>query len=99
MRTLVDEGSEDEVMHTQEDVQSSAPQVSQQKAETRFQSRQNVQVATGTRKINFIGNETGVSEPTDLPYSPTELTWKENAAVTRNQLEKLRTRKGKGISI
>ncbi|KAK4341279.1 hypothetical protein RND71_039780 [Anisodus tanguticus] len=57
-------------------------------AETRFHRRQNVQLPSGTRRISFIGDDIGVSEPTDLPYSPTKLTWKGKVAVTDNQLEK-----------
>ncbi|KAK4359490.1 hypothetical protein RND71_021719 [Anisodus tanguticus] len=74
MRTLVNEDSEDDIMHTQEDVQPSAPQVSHQTLRPLIISEADVQVAAGIRKINFIGDETGVSEPTDLPYSPTKLT-------------------------
>ncbi|KAG5591342.1 hypothetical protein H5410_041856 [Solanum commersonii] len=55
--------------------------------------RMNQQRATGNRVISFRGDHAGISEPTDLPYSPTNLTWKGKEAVTGNQLERERQKK------
>lgn len=44
------------------------------------------QLPTRSRKINFRGDESGVSRPTNLPYSPRKLTWKVKSFVTSNQL-------------
>ncbi|KAM3266390.1 hypothetical protein P3L10_003384 [Capsicum annuum] len=33
-------------------------------------------IPTGTRKISFTGDHTGVSMPTNLPYSLVKTTWK-----------------------
>jgi len=73
---------------------------------TKLKMRMNQQRATGNRVISFRGDHTGISEPTDLPYSPTNLTWKGKEDVTGNQLErerqkkvdKLKTRKTNGKS-
>ncbi|XP_015158606.1 uncharacterized protein [Solanum tuberosum] len=73
---------------------------------TKLKMRMNQQRATGNRVISFRGDHAGISEPTDLPYSPTNLTWKGKEAVTGNQLErerqkkvdKLKTRKTNGKS-
>lgn len=54
--------------------------------------------------ISFRGDHAGISEVTDLPYSPTKLTWKEKEDVNSNQLErekekklgKLKTKKANG---
>lgn len=43
---------------------------------TRLEMRQTQRKLTGERVISFRGDHNGVSEPTDLPYSPTKLTWK-----------------------
>uniref|UniRef100_A0A3Q7EWS2 Uncharacterized protein n=1 Tax=Solanum lycopersicum TaxID=4081 RepID=A0A3Q7EWS2_SOLLC len=37
---------------------------------------------TGTRRIDFKGDENGVSIPTNLPYSPRKLAWKGKEATT-----------------
>ncbi|OIT22543.1 hypothetical protein A4A49_59272, partial [Nicotiana attenuata] len=64
----------------------------------------NKQQNTGIRIINFTGDHTGSSQPTNFPYSPTRATWKGKQAMTRTQLlgvkerkiRKHQTRKGKG---
>ncbi|KAG5617272.1 hypothetical protein H5410_017096 [Solanum commersonii] len=72
---------------------------------TKLKMRMNQQRATENRVISFRGNHAGISEHTDLPYSPTNLTWKGKEVVTGNQLErerqkvdKLKTRKTNGKS-
>ncbi|KAG5623242.1 hypothetical protein H5410_008460, partial [Solanum commersonii] len=73
---------------------------------TKLKMRMNQQRATGNRVISFRGDHAGISKPTDLPYSPTNLIWKGKEAVTCNQLErerqkkvdKLKTRKTNGKS-
>ncbi|XP_060197528.1 uncharacterized protein LOC132626621 [Lycium barbarum] len=42
---------------------------------------------TSGRRIQFIGDASGVSAPTNLPYSPTKMTWRENETVTSIQLQ------------
>ncbi|XP_059301569.1 uncharacterized protein LOC132053516 [Lycium ferocissimum] len=42
---------------------------------------------TGGRRIQFTGDPSGVSTPTNLPYSPTKTTWRGNEAVTCTQLQ------------
>ncbi|PHU11682.1 hypothetical protein BC332_18612 [Capsicum chinense] len=44
-------------------------------------------VPTGTRKISFTGDHTGVLVPTNLPYSPINTTWKGKKAVSSGQLQ------------
>ncbi|PHT76247.1 hypothetical protein T459_19769 [Capsicum annuum] len=39
-------------------------------------------VPTGTRKISFTGDHTGVLVPTNLPYSPINTTWKAHTEQT-----------------
>nr|XP_009761985.1 PREDICTED: uncharacterized protein LOC104214077 [Nicotiana sylvestris] len=59
---------------------------------------------TGVRKIKFAGDHTGASTPTNLPYSPTKLTWKGKAAISSSQVQlearkrniKMMAIKGKG---
>ncbi|KAH0743722.1 hypothetical protein KY290_031715 [Solanum tuberosum] len=53
---------------------------------TRLQQKKLQRRPTGTRKISFKGDEFGVMEPTNLPYSPKKVTWKGKAAMTSNQL-------------
>ena len=56
--------------------------------------------------IVFRGDHKGVSEPTDLPYLPTKVTWKGKESMTSNQVEremekkvgKLKIKKANGIS-
>ncbi|XP_019235511.1 PREDICTED: uncharacterized protein LOC109215850 [Nicotiana attenuata] len=43
---------------------------------TRLQIRHQVNLPAGTGSINFTGDHTSVSEPTNLPYSPADLMWK-----------------------
>ncbi|WMV29381.1 hypothetical protein MTR67_022766 [Solanum verrucosum] len=61
---------------------------------TRLRKRQNPQEPIGSRVIGFKGDKFGVSEPTNLPIGPTGLTWNGQSAVTTNQLQKLRPRRG-----
>ncbi|KAM3394983.1 hypothetical protein P3S68_003987 [Capsicum galapagoense] len=55
-------------------------------------------VPTGTRKISFTGDHTGVSVPTNLPYYPVKTTWKGKKTVSSRQLQmeskKRRTKTG-----
>ncbi|WMV55318.1 hypothetical protein MTR67_048703 [Solanum verrucosum] len=60
---------------------------------TRLKMRQNQQTRSANRVITFRGDHRGVSEPTDLPYSPTKVTWKGKEAMTSNQLERAREKK------
>lgn len=55
-------------------------------AKTRLKHRQLLQNPIGTRKISFMGNESGVILPTTLPYSPRKVTWKGKASMTSNQM-------------
>ncbi|XP_075076275.1 uncharacterized protein LOC142162946 [Nicotiana tabacum] len=50
--------------------------------QTRLLMRQQQLTSEETRVISFGGDHTGVSYPTDLPYSPTKLTWKGKEVVT-----------------
>ncbi|KAG5619470.1 hypothetical protein H5410_019294, partial [Solanum commersonii] len=67
-----------------------------------FRARQEGPIPSGTRIINFVGDHNGVSVPSNLPFSPTNLTWKGKTAITQGQLEmqnrqktkKLKPRKG-----
>lgn len=70
---------------------------------TIFRARQKGPIPSRTRIINFVGDHNGVNVPSNLPYSPTNLTWKGKAAITQGQLEmqnrqkkikKLKPRKG-----
>ncbi|OIS95903.1 hypothetical protein A4A49_10655 [Nicotiana attenuata] len=42
---------------------------------------------TRARKIKFTGDDTGASTPTNLPYSPTKLTWKEKFTISSSQFQ------------
>ncbi|KAK4366140.1 hypothetical protein RND71_014020 [Anisodus tanguticus] len=54
-------------------------------SKTRLKVRKlQVKPPTGTRRIQFTEGADGVSMPTDLPYSPTNLVWKGKAAPTPN---------------
>ncbi|KAK6786154.1 hypothetical protein RDI58_014679 [Solanum bulbocastanum] len=61
---------------------------------TRLKKKQNPQEPIQSRVIGFKGDKFGVSEPTNLPIRPTGLTWNGQGAVTTNQLQKLRPRRG-----
>ncbi|KAH0781133.1 hypothetical protein KY290_000731 [Solanum tuberosum] len=61
---------------------------------TRLRKKQNPQEPIGSRVIGFRGDKFGVSEPTNLPIGPTGLTWNGQGAVTTNQLQKLRPKRG-----
>uniref|UniRef100_M1DTK5 Transposon MuDR mudrA n=1 Tax=Solanum tuberosum TaxID=4113 RepID=M1DTK5_SOLTU len=61
---------------------------------TRLRKRQNPQEPIESRVIGLRGDKFGISEPTNLPIAPTDLTWNGQGAVTTNQLQKLRPRKG-----
>ncbi|XP_019264462.1 PREDICTED: uncharacterized protein LOC109242090 [Nicotiana attenuata] len=70
-------------------------------AKTRLQRREQLGKTTGTRTINFVGDASCMSLPTQLPYSPKNLTWRGKDAITGNQLErqrlaKMKSRKGNG---
>lgn len=73
---------------------------------TRLEERKNKpKPAIGSRRIGFTGDASGVSTPTNLPYSPTKTIWKGKAATTLNELQnegkkkrlKMMSRKGQGI--
>ncbi|OIT05317.1 hypothetical protein A4A49_65166 [Nicotiana attenuata] len=61
-------------------------------------------IATGTKRIQFTGDETGAATPTNLPYSPTNATWNGKPAITSSQHQaevrkkkyKMKARKGQG---
>ncbi|KAK4364106.1 hypothetical protein RND71_015464 [Anisodus tanguticus] len=71
-------------------------------ANTRILERMKQPLATPTRRISFVGDSTGLSQPTNVPYQPPKLTWQNKDAVTGNKLrvtkEKMKTRKGNGKS-
>lgn len=45
-------------------------------SKTRLRQKKLRRLPTETRKISFKGDESGVIEPTNLPYSPKKDTWK-----------------------
>ncbi|KAJ8536026.1 hypothetical protein K7X08_034427 [Anisodus acutangulus] len=59
-------------------------------------------LVTPTRRISFVGDSTGMSQTTNVPYQPLKLTWQNKVVVTGNKLrvtkEKMKTRKGNGKS-
>ena len=55
-------------------------------ARTRLQAKKMQIRPTGTRRIDFKGDENGVSIPTNLPYSPRKLAWKGKEATTSDYL-------------
>lgn len=55
--------------------------------DTRLAMRKVQMIATGTRRIQFTGDETSVATPTNLPYSPTKATWNGKPAITSSQLQ------------
>ncbi|PHT75522.1 hypothetical protein T459_19044 [Capsicum annuum] len=55
-------------------------------AKTRLEAKKVTHRPTGTRKIDFKGDENGVSIPTNLPYSPKKLTYKGNKTMNSNKL-------------
>ena len=55
-------------------------------ARTRLQAKKMQIRPTGTRRIDFKGDENGVSIPTNLPYSPRKLAWKGKEATTLDHL-------------
>ncbi|KAK6793577.1 hypothetical protein RDI58_007030 [Solanum bulbocastanum] len=61
---------------------------------TRLRKRQNPQAPIGSRVIGFSGDKYGVSEPSNLPIAPTGLNWNGKEAITINQLQKMRSRRG-----
>ncbi|WMV38496.1 hypothetical protein MTR67_031881 [Solanum verrucosum] len=63
------------------------------KEKTRLQMKKLQQQPIGSRRISFRGDENGASIPTNLPYSPKKLTWKDKARVTSNQLTKDKEKK------
>ncbi|KAH0698463.1 hypothetical protein KY284_012678 [Solanum tuberosum] len=70
------------------------PQViSENRTKLKMRMNMNQQRAIGNRVISFRGDHAGISEPIDLPYSPTKLTWKGKEVVTGNQLERERQKK------
>ncbi|KAH0764890.1 hypothetical protein KY285_000761 [Solanum tuberosum] len=44
-------------------------------------------VPTGARKIQFYGDHTGASVPTNLPYSPVKTTWKGKEALPAGHVQ------------
>ncbi|KAJ8546509.1 hypothetical protein K7X08_032386 [Anisodus acutangulus] len=66
-------------------------------ANTRILERLKQPLATPIRIISFVGDSTGMSQPTNMPYQPPN-----KAAVTGNKLrvtkEKMKTRKGNANS-
>ncbi|KAK4380282.1 hypothetical protein RND71_002144 [Anisodus tanguticus] len=66
-------------------------------ANTRILERMNQTLATPTRRNSFVGDSTGMSHPTNMPYQPPN-----KADVTRNKLrvtkEKMKTRQRNGKS-
>ncbi|OIS99133.1 hypothetical protein A4A49_20514 [Nicotiana attenuata] len=61
-------------------------------ARTRLQLRQQ-SVPTATRQIRFVGDSSGVSQPSKLTFSAKGLTWLGNSAIIGNQLNKQRLTK------
>nr|XP_016487130.1 PREDICTED: uncharacterized protein LOC107807288 [Nicotiana tabacum] len=62
-------------------------------ANTRLKQRQLLQNPTGTRKINFMGDENDLYLPSDLSYSPRKITWEGKSAMTSNQLVEKKERR------
>ncbi|KAH0698892.1 hypothetical protein KY284_013107 [Solanum tuberosum] len=54
---------------------------------TIFRARQKGPIPSGTWIINFVGDHNGVCVPSNLLYSPTNLTWKGKTALSQGQLE------------
>ncbi|OIT03611.1 hypothetical protein A4A49_14083 [Nicotiana attenuata] len=50
--------------------------------DTRLAMRKVQMNPTGTRRIQFTGDETGAATPMNLPYSPTKATWNGKPAIT-----------------
>ncbi|KAL3324772.1 hypothetical protein AABB24_038733 [Solanum stoloniferum] len=75
---LIDE-DEDELESEDENETSITRTRAISEAKTRLQMKKLHQLTTGSRKINFRGDES-------LPYSPRKLTWKGKSCVTSNQL-------------
>ncbi|OIT19217.1 hypothetical protein A4A49_59021, partial [Nicotiana attenuata] len=70
-------------------------------AKTRLQLRQLQSTTIGTRAIRFVGDASGVSEPSNLPFLPKKLQWKGKNAIAGNHLNKqrlakLKAKKGNG---
>ncbi|XP_060195395.1 uncharacterized protein LOC132624670 [Lycium barbarum] len=101
LRALVDEDDDAEI--DDEDEQPILRPKVISEAKTRLQCKKMHQPPTGSRKIGFMGDENGVSRPTNLPYSPRKLGWRGEPCVTSNQLEvakenkigKLKAKRGK----
>ncbi|KAG5581086.1 hypothetical protein H5410_051713 [Solanum commersonii] len=73
--------------------------VSEEAYFARLRKRLNLQEPIGTRVISFRDDKSSVSEPTNLPVSPTHLAWKGKYAITITHLQapriqKLRPRMG-----
>ncbi|KAF3623728.1 hypothetical protein FXO38_30603 [Capsicum annuum] len=85
LRALVDEyESEDEFEG--EDEQPLLRPRALSEVKTRLKIKKLQQTPSVTRKINFRGNDNGVSMPTNMPYSPKKMTWKGKTCVVSNQL-------------
>lgn len=54
---------------------------------TIFRARKKGPIPSGTSIINFVGDHNGVSVLSNLPYLPTNLTWKGKDSITQSQLE------------
>ena len=77
---------EDGDEHESEDNQTILRPKAISEARTRLQAKKMQIRPTGTRRIDFKGDDNGVSIPTNLPYSPRKLAWKGKEATASNQL-------------
>lgn len=77
---------EDGDEHESEDEQTILKPKAISEARTRLQAKKMQIQPTGTRRIDFKGDDNGVSIPTNLPYSPRKLAWKGKEATTSDHL-------------
>ncbi|KAM3359421.1 hypothetical protein P3S68_019131 [Capsicum galapagoense] len=102
LKTLVDEDETRDELEVEDEQPLHRPRALTE-AKTRLKIKKLQQKPTATKKINFRGDENGVSITTNLPYSPRNMTWKGKSCVTSSQLatkkekkiSKLKTKRGK----
>ncbi|PHT89553.1 hypothetical protein T459_04666 [Capsicum annuum] len=85
LRELVDEDKTEDELEIKDEQPLLRPGALS-KAKTRLKMKTLQQKIIGTKKIKFVGDDHGVSMPTNLPYSPRKMTWKGKSCVTSSQL-------------
>ncbi|KAF3616408.1 hypothetical protein FXO38_34573 [Capsicum annuum] len=85
LRELVDEDETEDELEIKDEQPLLRPGALS-KAKTRLKMKTLQQKIIGTKKIKFVGDDHGVSMPTNLPYSPRKMTWKGKSCVTSNVL-------------